>query len=324
VVAFASESLAAFDRKTQLRIALFVLAPLIGVGFIIGFLPLMMDGQGQDRRLPPVSASEEEIRVQIDLQPLGGGVVLDEVRSTVKIVYVNEEKIRSRVPAFTSCGLQVSTSSQWSGDGSLFPTLGDRIGNPFYRGNCLADAVGETFDEYTEHVLSTTRLAQYFYPFDGLILRIVVGTKLALLDADRRPILVEDWQVVNPRLKISLPGWIIEERFLSAPRVIEVELQRPLYVRLITPLILVFLLAAVLTVPLLESLGDSMQLAIATALFIWGAHDSLVPKDAPFLLFLDVVFLCLEVMAIAAMLLAVWFYLRSHSPRERNPSATSR
>jgi hypothetical protein len=91
-------------------------------------------------------------------------------------------------------------------------------------------------------------------------------------------------------------------------------LERPLLVRLMAPLLALFLLLPIVFIPRVNAPETAVELAIASLVGVWGVRQTLLPGVAPGMTLLDRLLLAEN--AAAALALIVYFALRARRLRQ--------
>ncbi|HSS76910.1 MAG TPA: hypothetical protein VLV54_09200 [Thermoanaerobaculia bacterium] len=258
-----------------------------------------------------------DARVRIDVQLVGGSNFFESVRTTARLVDM-DRNLEKQLAALGQCGMQIQLAQNWS-SGESNDTL-----SPIAVGAAHMDpgCVDNTFAELAEQVPASINTAYYWYPFDRLTYRVRAETRILYKD-------LRDWQwrLATPELHFTAPGWRVTQRELPGSReqtvipnpgggriirrtpgagIVEAKLSRPFAVRLSVVLFLFVLLVAVISITHVETLGDSLQVAIAVSVLLWTSREALVPGVPRLFLAVDAVFLGLALLVLGNVLALGW------------------
>jgi hypothetical protein len=192
---------------------------------------------------------------------------------------------------------------------------------------CGGMAVGRVRAESTEQVPPFVKTVHYWYPFDRLTYRVRATMRIFRFNAEDWPDDVSEWRFATPELHFSAPGWRVKQReskvtlvqtVISRPgslpvtrwqtgaAVVEAQLTRPLAVQLSVMLFLLVLLLAVASITQVETLADSLQMAIAVSVLLWTSREALVPGAPKLFLAVDAIFLFLALLVLGNTLIVSW------------------
>jgi hypothetical protein len=340
-----SETTLRRPRRARLRSSLIaLLATLIGLSLAVAVLrpedePVASNVSG-GAILPGTDA-----RVRIDVQPVGGSDFFEEIKTTARLDSLNPD-FEKRLRAFGKCGLQVEIVQGWTPAESKDTSMAV---NPTIFINGAAEecgrAVGNAKVELTEQVPPFTKTAHYWYPFDHLTYRVRAETRVLQYNANGWPGDASDWRFATAELHFTAPGWRVTQRESRASRmptvtplpgggqsirwqpgaaVVEAELTRPLAVQLSVVLFLLVLVAVVVSITQVETLGDSLQVAIALSVLLWTSREALVPGSPKLFLAIDAIFLGLALLVLGTILIVGWRHGgKLGAPRDKQEAPAS-
>jgi hypothetical protein len=151
----------------------------------------------------------------------------------------------------------------------------------------------------------------YFtYPFDTINVSVDFRLKGTRYDSEGNS--VGTFEVpVEQLFGVATQGLIVNAA--PANSADGVLLERPLLVRLMAPLLVLFLLVPVFFIPRMSEPDTAVELAIASFVGVWGVRQALLPSVAPGMTLMDSLLLAEN--AAAALALIVYFFLRARSLR---------
>ena len=264
-------------------------------------------------------------RVRMDVQPVGGSDFPEAFQTNAKIIAM-DPNVEKTLEAQGQCGLQILLSQAWfSGESKDASWSFDSMttGSARKEPGCI----GNTVADLTEPVPAPVKAAYYWYPFDHLIFRVRAETRIFHWATNGWPSDASDWQLATPELHLTAPGWTVRQtelpgsrrqtvvpnpgggqRILRSPGagLVVVELTRPRAVQLSILFFLLILIGTVVSITQVETLGDSLQVAIAVSVLLWTSRAALVPGAPKLFLAVDAVCLGLALLVLGNVLVVGW------------------
>jgi hypothetical protein len=277
-------------------------------------------------------------RIRIDVRPVGGADFPEELQATAELVSIDRNLAKERA-ARGQCGMQIQLHNEWWSRGSWeFGAI------TFGAANKGAGCVGNTSDELTAQVPASVKSIYYRYPFDHLTFSVRAETRVfQFINADGWPGSVSEWQLATPELHVTAPGWKVTLHELPGSRdqtviptpgggqlirrtpgagTVVAELTRPRAVQLSVGLFLLILVGVVVSITQVETLGDSLQVAIAVSVLLWTSREALVPGAPKLFLAVDAIFLGLALLVLGNVLILGWRHgAKRADPREGQDAA---